>query len=114
MIVSTGILKLICPQMHPDRVVILEGHLNTICPAYGIDSSDIMHEFLSNVLLESNCFTRYEENLSYSAKRMMEVWPHRFPTIESALPFEHHPRLLAGKVYGGRADLGNTQPGDGF
>lgn len=100
--------------MHPDRIIILENALNSICPQYGINVADIMHEFLANVLVESSCFARYEENLSYSAKRLTEVWPHRFPDIDTALAYEHNPRLLAAKVYDGRADLGNTQPGDGF
>lgn len=46
------------------------------------------------------------ENLNYtSAKRIMQVWPSRFPTIESAKPYVKEPRLLGNKVYGLR--LGN-------
>lgn len=46
------------------------------------------------------------ENLNYtSAKRIMQVWPSRFPTIESAKPYIKNPRELGNKVYGGR--LGN-------
>lgn len=62
---------------------------------------------------ESMGFTRRSENLSYSAARLQAVWPHRFPTLAAALPFEHNPAALADKVYGFRADLGNVQPGDG-
>jgi putative chitinase len=43
----------------------------------------------------------------------MAVWPRRFPTAEAARPFVRNPAALAEKVYGGRADLGNTEPGDG-
>ena len=53
-----------------------------------------------------------EENLNYSAKRMTQVWPSRFPTIASAQPYAGNPRALANKVYGGR--LGNTGPNDGW
>ncbi len=52
------------------------------------------------------------ENLNYSAERLVEVWPSRFPTIASAKPFARNPRKLANKVYGGR--LGNTAPDDGW
>lgn len=55
-----------------------------------------------------------EENLNYSAKRLTEVWPKRFPTLASAKPYASNPKALAGKVYGGRKELGNTQPGDGW
>lgn len=52
------------------------------------------------------------ENLNYSAKRLTEVWPKRFPTIASAKPYASNPRKLANKVYGGR--LGNVGPDDGW
>lgn len=52
------------------------------------------------------------ENLNYSAKRLTEVWPSRFPTIAAAAPYANNPRKLANKVYGGR--LGNADPGDGW
>ena len=52
------------------------------------------------------------ENLSYSAKRLTEVWPSRFPTLAAAAPYANYPRRLANKVYGGR--LGNTGPDDGW
>lgn len=52
------------------------------------------------------------ENLNYSAKRLTEVWPSRFPTLASAQPYANNPQKLANKVYGGR--LGNTGPNDGW
>ncbi len=45
------------------------------------------------------------ENLNYSAQRMCQVWPSRFPTIDHAKPYAHNPEALGNKVYGGR--LGN-------
>lgn len=53
-----------------------------------------------------------EENLNYSARRMGQVWPKRFPTTASAQPYAGNPRALANKVYGGR--LGNVAPDDGW
>lgn len=52
------------------------------------------------------------ENLSYSAKRLTEVWPNRFQTLSAAKPYANNPRRLANKVYGGR--LGNVDPDDGW
>lgn len=52
------------------------------------------------------------ENLNYSAERLTQVWPSRFPTIASARPFARNPRKLANKVYGGR--MGNTGSDDGW
>jgi putative chitinase len=61
---------------------------------------------------ESNGLTNREENLNYSASRLMEIWPGRFPTLEIARQYAHDPEKLANRVYGGR--LGNTNAGDGF
>lgn len=44
----------------------------------------------------------------YSAARLRQLWPSHFPTTATAEPFEHDPKKLAEKVYGGR--MGNTQP----
>lgn len=52
------------------------------------------------------------ENLNYSAKRMTQVWPSRFPTVAAAQPYANNPKALANKVYGGR--LGNDGPNDGW
>jgi putative chitinase len=68
--------------------------------------------FLAQLAHESNELTRWEENLNYSAKRLTQVWPGRFPTIASAQPFAKNPQALAERVYGGR--MGNRQPGDGY
>lgn len=53
-----------------------------------------------------------EEKLSYSAKRLMQVWPARFPTLASAESYAGNPRKLANRVYGGR--LGNVGADDGW
>lgn len=69
-------------------------------------------DFLGQVLHESGMLERIEEGLSYSAERLMAVWPARFPTANSAAPFARNPVGLANKVYGGR--MGNTEAGDGY
>ena len=60
-------------------------------------------------------FEPVEENLNYtSVKRLRQVWPSRFKSDAAAKPYVKNPQGLAEKVYGGRADLGNTEPGDGW
>ena len=53
-----------------------------------------------------------EEDLDYSAERLMVVWPSRFPTLAAAQPFAHNAETLAERAYGKR--MGNIRPGDGW
>jgi putative chitinase len=71
-----------------------------------------LDDFLGQICHESGMLERVEENLNYSAERLMAVWPKRFPTVGSAVAFARNPEDLANKVYGGR--LGNVDPGDGW
>ena len=68
--------------------------------------------FVSQVLHESGGLRWLEENLNYSAARLVAVWPRRFPTEDRARPYARNPERLANNVYGGR--MGNTEPGDGW
>lgn len=55
------------------------------------------------------------ENLYYSsAARIHTVWPSRFPTVASAVPYAKNPQKLANKVYGGRLGNGPESSGDGW
>jgi putative chitinase len=82
---------------------------------FGIDALPVRLEyFLAQIGHESGGLTIFEEKLSYSARRMTEVWPSRFPTIVSATPFEHNPEKLANQVYAGRMGNGPPESGDGF
>lgn len=75
-------------------------------------SEEDMTAFLGQVLHESSMLTHLEENLNYSAERLMAVWPKRFPDSATASMYAHNPAALANKVYGGR--MGNVNAGDGF
>lgn len=68
--------------------------------------------FLGQCSEESGGFTALSENLNYSATRMMQVWPSRFPNLAAAAPYANNPEALANNVYGGR--LGNAEAGDGW
>lgn len=93
-------------------------------PKYGIsDSPARFAEFLAQTSHETGGFTVFEENMKYSAKRLTQVWPGRFPTIASALPFAWDPSdpdrediALANRTYGGRMgnELDGTDDNDGW
>lgn len=69
-------------------------------------------DFLGQVLHESGKLELLSENLNYSAERLRQVWPSRFPTAAHAAACARNPEALAERVYGGR--MGNDKPGDGY
>jgi putative chitinase len=80
---------------------------------FGVLASKLRAEhFLAQVLHETGGLRALVENLNYSAQRLTEVWPGRFPSLAEALPFAHNSRALANKSYGGR--MGNSGANDGW
>lgn len=88
--------------------------LNQTFKKYEINTPLRQAAFIGQCGHESNSFKTLEENLNYSAKGLMATWPSRFHEIDNAEKFERNPEMIANKVYGGRADLGNTEDGDGW
>jgi putative chitinase len=73
---------------------------------YGpIDSSLLIAHVMAQISHECGAGHDIIENLNYSAARMCQVWPSRFPNIASAMAYANNPQKLANKVYNGR--MGN-------
>ena len=83
-------------------------------PQWGIDSTVRAEMFLAQCAHETGGFTRFVENLNYSAERLMKVWPSRFPSFHAALPYARDPEKLANHVYANRLGNGNEASGDGW
>jgi len=67
---------------------------------------------MANADHETGGFTRNEENLNYSAKRLLEVFPSHYSSLADAQADAGNPKAIANRVYGGR--MGNNAPGDGY
>lgn len=87
-------------------------HLTDAMAHFKIVGNRRVGMFLAQVSFESGRLSRVEENMGYSAKRLMAVWPRRFPTLEVANQYAMQPQKLANFVYGGR--MGNSGPNDGW
>ena len=70
--------------------------------------------FLSIVLHESQGFHYTHENLFYSAKQLLRVFPDQFRKYNDALFYEFHPKRIANKVYASRLGNGDEASGDGW
>lgn len=71
-------------------------------------------DWLPQILHESAMLECTSERLSYTPERIVQVWPSRFPTLASAIPYAHSPAKLANKVYADRMGNGPESSGDGY
>ena len=112
-------------QRQPDAAIRAIGQQAAkTLPTFGIsDHGFRLAEFIAETCHESGRYTSFEENLKYSAKRLMAVWPSRFKTLSSALPYawdasdpDREDTALANLVYGSRMgnELNGTSDDDGW
>ena len=113
-------IKFLTPQK---LQVILQGNsaieewyeaLVKILPDFNINTPKRLAAFLAQTAHESQNYTRLTENLNYSAKRLMEVWPKRFPTSAIANQYARNPEKLGNFTYGNRLGNGPPETGDGY
>ena len=107
MITAEQLVKL---KIKPDLAPVF----NETFERWGISTPIQQAAFIGQAGHESTNFTKLEEGLSYSAERLMKIWPKRFPTLESATPYARNGRALANKVYGGRLGNREEKSDDGY
>lgn len=114
-VLTLAALRATMPHLSEERAAFWLPYLNAAMDEFGIDTPQRAAMWLANVAHETRELKSLVESLYYTtAARIRAVWPSRFPTEASARPYLRNPARLAEKVYGGRKDLGNTQPGDGW
>jgi putative chitinase len=98
-------------------------HLEAAMAHYKIDTPKRRAMFLSQIAHESNGLRTLSENLNYKAEALVILFGRHRITSAQAEHFgrtaDHpaDPEALANILYGGewgRANLGNTEPGDGY
>jgi len=87
--------------------------INTVLPAYKIDTPMRVAAFLSQCAHESLDFTLLQENLNYSAQGLLKIFPKYF-NAATATQYARRPEGIANIVYANRMSNGNTASGDGY
>jgi putative chitinase len=87
--------------------------LNDTFTKFEINTPERMASFIGQCQHESGNFKHLEENLNYSAVRLTQVFPARFTLAKAQDCVNKGKAAIAEGMYGKRADLGNTQDGDG-
>ncbi len=81
---------------------------------YDINTPLRLGHFFGQGLVETGWFKYTEEGLNYSETGLKETFRVYRRNPDLAKQHARKPELIANTVYGGRADLGNTEPGDGW
>ncbi len=80
---------------------------------FGITTNLRLAHFLAQCALESTGFTATVENLSYSAQRLLQVFPKYFRGVDPNA-YARNPEKIGSRVYANRMGNGDEASGDGF
>lgn len=89
-------------------------HLNFCMSENAITTALRASHFLSQCAHESGNFRVFEENLNYSALRLLQVFPKYFPSTEVASQYARNPQKIASRVYANRMGNGSEESGEGW
>lgn len=87
--------------------------LPAIVDKYNVNTKLRMAHFLGQCAEETGDFTKFEENLNYSYKRLVEIFGKYFPGT-TGKSYAGRPEKIANKVYGNRYGNGPESSGDGW
>jgi putative chitinase len=119
--ITVNQLAQIAPRC-PNKALVVDS-LNKHCNAYGINSFNIFHEFIANVLHESAELTTLSESLNYSVQGLLRTFSRQRISAADAALYGRTPtrpanqRMIATRIYGGiwgRQNLGNNLETDGW
>ncbi|AHF15077.1 glycoside hydrolase family 19 protein [Niabella soli] len=108
-------LMKIMPQARTQLAQHFLDEFNAQLPEYDIDSPLRIAAYLAQGAYESGELRELVENMYYTTpQRLQQVWPSRFPTVASALPYTKNPEKLGNFVYANRMGNGDAASGDGY
>jgi putative chitinase len=87
--------------------------LNKFLPANSIDTPNRIAAFLAQTGIESSEYQVLQEDLHYSAERLLQVFPTHF-TAATAPAYANNPQKIANCIYANRYGNGNEASGDGW
>lgn len=97
------IILSVCPGSHRDIVDMVANHADEQFQRHNITNVARQAHLLGNMAVETAGFKALEENLNYTAQRLLKVFPTHF-TPESAANAAHNPKMIANIAYGGRME----------
>ncbi len=112
--IDVHLLRVACPERTEADLAPWVEPIQRACKRFDINSVRRVAAFISQMAHESSLKPGREENLNYTARRLTQVWPARFPSVAAAEPYARNPEKLANRVYAGRMGNGPEMSGDGW
>lgn len=121
--VDIALLRIAFPNCPAGDLVKWVEPTQAACYRWGIDTIREVASFLANINVESASLTQLTESLNYSSDALIKLFGRHRISIDEANQFGRNvshaanQQVLANLLYGrewGRANLGNTEPNDGW
>lgn len=115
--ILTKIVTPVGTQINKQHISVLTKYvepLTRLMAEYGINTPLRQAHFLAQLAQESGEFKATEENLKYSATRLLQVFPKYFRTMASAQAVAYDGAKIANTVYANRMGNGPKESGDGY
>lgn len=106
--------RLIAAGVHPTQAKAFAEPLKAAMALFDISTDERMAAFLAQAMIESQSFTRLEENLFYTTPARIDTVFSAVKSIEEATLYVRNPKRLANKVYANRNGNGDEASGDGW
>ena len=106
-------LKIIVPQIRTDLAVLYEPFLKDVFAKYEINTLARQAAVLANICHESAFLANMIENLNYSERRLLVLFPRYFNRVTAA-QYAGKPVAIANRVYANRMGNGDERSGDGW
>ncbi|MCK0098174.1 hypothetical protein MWU38_02155 [Qipengyuania sp. S6317L1] len=91
--------------------------IQAACANYEITTIRRVAAFITTLAHEAGFKVGARENMNYSAKRLSQVWPHRYGRRgpnQKAKSLDRNPEAIANDVYANRMGNGPASSGDGW
>lgn len=113
LVVTPGLLKAMNHGVSVPDADVVAVKLNRALAAFdGTAPLRALH-LLAQVGHESR-FQPVEESLNYSASRLVQVFPSRFPSLAVATAYAHRPEAIGARAYSYKNGNGSEDSGEGY
>lgn len=106
--------RLIAAGVNPTQAKAFAEPLKAAMALFDISTEQRAAAFLAQAMIESQSFTRLEENLFYTTPARIDAVFSAVKSIEEATLYVRNPQRLANKVYANRNGNGDEASGDGW